>query len=295
MAHDHAHGEHDHEHDADHVHEEEDTRIRVLHGASPFCHWSYGYEPVLQRLRLLYGDQIKVNTYHTPVYQDWEQHLRDYELDDASMREWVDEIEALIQLPTNRAWLDNPTKNCVPGTMMLHAAESVKPGTGERFARLVWYAMAVDGDGLNEDATLWKLLERAGAPRKQVEQALEDGRAEASLRTDAQSYHALGLNYYSLQLRDFEGRIVILEHAFDSAKSEDALDWLGRGKLRKQSLPNVADYVASHAPVSQRELEQVFKLDAAKARKAAEPAEKAGKVARVERLGHTFWVPPALK
>jgi predicted DsbA family dithiol-disulfide isomerase len=289
MAHDHAAHEHD-EHEG-HEHGPEDTRIRVLHGASPFCHWSYGYEPVLQRLRLLYGDQIKVNTYHTPVYQDWDQHLRDYEMDAQGMRGWVDEIEGLVQMPLNRAWLDHPTKDCVPGTMMLHAVEAVKPGAGERFARLVWHAIAVEGDGLNDEATLFKLAERAGAPRKQVEQAMADGRAEASRSTDAQSYHALGLNYYALQVRDFEGRTVILEHAFESAKVEDALEWLSRGKLRKQALPSVADYVAQHAPVSLREVREVFRLDEAKARKAAEQAEKSGKVARVDKLGHTYWVP----
>lgn len=263
----------------------------MLHGASPLCHWSYGYEPVLQRIRLVYGDQVKVNVYTIPVYESFDQWMKDYELDDAGLREWMAEAQGLIRLPVNMDYFERPTESCVPATLAVHAAELAEPGAGERLARLVGHAMSIEGRALGDDDLL-QLAERVGAPRKQVEAAIADGRAEVSVRTDAQSMHALGLDFYALQLRDSDGRTVILEHAFDSAKVEDALDWLGRGELRKNALPQPLDYAARHAPVSLREMEQVFRLDAAGVERALEPAVKARKLVRKEMLGHPFWLPP---
>jgi predicted DsbA family dithiol-disulfide isomerase len=286
------------DHDAhEHAHEPEDRRIRLLHGASPFCWWSYGYEAVLNRARLVYGDQIKVNTYQIPVYEDLDEHNRSYGTDDPKVREeWRQEAAGFMQMPVDPRAVAALPKTSVPGTLAVHAAEAVKPGAGQRLARWIGYLIDVDPQGLDLDdpATYPKLAELCGAPRKQVEQALADGRAEASLKEDSQSMHALGLNFYALQCRDFEGRTVTLEYAFDSAKVEEALEWLARGTLRKQALPPVDQFVADHAPVSLHEVREVFRLDEAKARRAAEPAERGGKVVRKDVAGHTFWLPKEL-
>ena len=288
-----AHPEHDHDHEHEHEgheHGEEDTRIRVLHGASPFCHWSFGYEPVLQRLRLVYGDQIKVNTYNIPVYERWQQWMEDYGLDEASLRAWIDEMEGLIGLPLNREYLKHPTASCDPGTRVLHAAEAAKPGAGEQVARRLLFALYVEGRNFDDQEALLALAEQAGAPRKAVEAALADGRADEAMKADGQDMHALGLNFFELQIADGKRR-VMLEHGFDPAQAESALEWLSGGTLRKRALPSVADYVAQHAPLTRFEVERVFRLSAADAERAAAPAEKAGKVQRKTLNGHPCWLP----
>lgn len=282
---------HEHEHEA-REHEPEDRRLRVLHGASPFCWWSYGYEPVLSRVKLLYGDQVKVNTYQVPVYEDRDEHHRGYGTDDPKvLREWVEEAAQLMHIPLSMEAIEALPRSCLPGTLAVHAAEAVKPGSGERLARLIGYHANIEPFPFEDGGAILKLAERAGAPRKQVEQALADGRAERSLAEDSQSMHALGLNFFALQLRDFEGRTVILEHAFDSVKVEEGLEWLSRGQLRKSALPEPLDYAVQHAPASLREIQEVFRLDAAESRKALEPGERAGTLQRREVLGHTFWLP----
>ncbi|HEV8360763.1 MAG TPA: hypothetical protein VGR28_09950 [Candidatus Thermoplasmatota archaeon] len=288
----------DHEHEGhEHAQEPEDKRLRVLHGASPFCWWTYGYEGVLNRLRLVYGDQIKVNTYQIPVYQDLEEHNKSYGTDDPKvMAEWKAEAEQFMGLPIRPEAVAKLPKTCVPGTLAVSAAEICQPGAGEKLARWIGFLVNVDPQGrdMDDEATYLKLAELLGLPRKPVEQALEDGRAEARVREEMQSMHALGLNFFALQARDFEGRTVIIEYAFDSAKMEEALEWLSRGKLRKHALPSPTDYIVQHAPVSMREVREVFRLDEAKVLAAAQAAERGGKVVRKEYQGHTFWLPKAL-
>jgi predicted DsbA family dithiol-disulfide isomerase len=289
------HAAHDHDEHEGHDHEGhahgEDTRIRVLHGASPACHWSFGYQPVLERLRLVYGDQIVINTYQIPVYESFDQWMQDYGLDAASLQEWMAEIRGLIRLPVSAAYQAHPIRDCTPITMALQAAECARPGAGDRVARWAWFAISVEGRDLNAPDAGLKLAERAGVPRKEVEAALADGRAEARLREDAQSMHALGLNFFALQVRDFEGRTVTLEHAFDAAKIEEAVEWLSRGKVRKQALPSLAGYAQEHAPVSLRELQEVFRADEAKVRAALDPLTRAGALREQRFDGHAFWLP----
>jgi putative protein-disulfide isomerase len=286
--HDHEHGEHGHGHD----HEQEaDDRIRVLHGASPLCHWSFGYEPVLQRLRLLYGDQIKVNVYTIPVYDSWEEHVAKYGLDAGGMAAWFEESDAAIGLPANLKAFDPPTRDCTPATRVVHAAELVKPGAGEKVMRRIHFALYMEGANFNDLGKLLAIAEACGAPRKAVEAAIADGRADEAIRADNGDMHALGLNFFELQVAQGKRRAV-LEHGFDPADAEGAIAWLSGGKLRKQALPSVADYVAAHAPVTRWELERVFQLGSQEAEAAAAPAEKAGKVQRRVVHGHPCWVPP---
>lgn len=285
---------HHHEHDdaQEHAHEE-DTRIRVLHGASPLCDWSVAYEGVLNRLRLVYGDQIKVNVYQIPVYESWPQWLENYGMTQEEAMAWFEEAKDTTGLPSNPDYWRDPPKSCVPGTLFVHAAEIAKPGAGERLARRIGFGMVFEGQKWNDEADLYKAAERAGAPRKQVEAALADGRAEEALKQDGQDMHSLGLNFYTLQVRDPEGKTTVsLEHAFDPAKVEDAVEYLSKGQLRKHALPTLEQYAAQHAPVSSRELQQVFRSDAAKVRAGLAPAEKAGQLVRKNLLGMDCWLTP---
>ena len=38
----------------------EDPPIEIVHFADPWCWWSWGLEPILQRLREVYGDNVQV-------------------------------------------------------------------------------------------------------------------------------------------------------------------------------------------------------------------------------------------
>lgn len=286
---------HEHEHDHDHEgHEhEEDTRIRVLHGASPFCDWSLAYEGVLNRLRLAYGDQIKVNVYQIPVYDSWPQWLENYGMTQEEAMAWFQEVKGTTGLPANTDFWKDPPKSCLPGTLFVHAAELVKPGAGERLARRIGFGMQFEGQRWNDEADLYKAAEKAGAPRKQLEAALADGRAEESLKADRQDMHSLGLNFYALQVHGTDGKTTVtLEHAFDAARVESAIEWLSQGQLRKHGLPTVEQYALQHAPVSTLELTQVFRSDAAKVRAALAPSEKAGKLVRRNLLGMDCWLAP---
>ncbi|HET6317484.1 MAG TPA: hypothetical protein VFG86_13570, partial [Chloroflexota bacterium] len=166
-------------------------------------------------------------------------------------------------------------------------------GAGERLARIINFGMTFEGNRWNDEADLYQAAEKAGVPRKQLEAALNDGRAEAALRQDNQDMHSLGLNFYALQVRSGDGKTtVILEHEFDGRKVEEAIDWLSGGKLRKHALPTIEAYAVQNAPLSSHELQRVFRSDAAKVKAALEPAVKSRKLVHKTLLGMDCWLPP---
>ena len=55
-----------------------DHKIAVVHATAPTCWWSWGYEPVFNRLELVYGDQIETFVYYGAVYEDIEEYKKEY-------------------------------------------------------------------------------------------------------------------------------------------------------------------------------------------------------------------------
>ncbi len=51
-------------------------KVHVHHATAPTCWWSWGYEAVMNRLPLVYGDQVQVHLYRGVVYEDVQQYLK---------------------------------------------------------------------------------------------------------------------------------------------------------------------------------------------------------------------------
>ena len=56
------------------------TKIQVLHATAPTCFWSWGYEAVINRLKLVYGDQIEIKLATFCVYDDLDEYMKHYEM-----------------------------------------------------------------------------------------------------------------------------------------------------------------------------------------------------------------------
>jgi hypothetical protein len=77
----------------------QDHRIAVVHFTAPTCWWSWGYEAVFNRLKLVYGDQIKIVILYGTVYEDIDEYKKNYELDDAGMVAWLKKHKKLWAYP----------------------------------------------------------------------------------------------------------------------------------------------------------------------------------------------------
>ncbi len=267
-------------------------KLQVVHASSPVCSWSWGYAPIVNRLRLVYGSQIDVVVGQAIPYTDRAQWLVDYEMTDAEAVDFEREIHDAIGLPMRivPSWTAMPA-SCLPAAAAVKAAGLAFGATAERrLARRLMNAFLVDGRDTSDEGVIADVVREAGLDLDATLKAAGDDATQA-LEGDAQRL-GHGANFYSLLVRDGKGTTIALERAYDPARVESAIDWLAGRKLRKAKPTDVVGYVRENGSVSLAEVRKVFGWDAARAKAALAKAEKAGAIERrdVEGIrGGKFW------
>jgi predicted DsbA family dithiol-disulfide isomerase len=143
-----------------------DQRIAVVHFTAPTCWWSWGYEPVFNRLKLVYGDQINVLTFYGTVYEDIEEYKKNYELDDAGMAAWAKEAQEIMGVPMHLNYrFDRMPKDMLPATLAVIAAERQGHEKGHRLYRALLRRNIVEDQDVTQEATIFGGGERSGARR----------------------------------------------------------------------------------------------------------------------------------
>jgi len=101
--------------------------------------------------------------------------------------------------------------------------------------------------------------------------------------------HQAPLSFYNVVVSDGEGRMVVLDHAFDPARVEDSIDWISRGRLEKHVPQDVRGYVAEQGPTPLSEIVRVFALPGPRVLRELAQAEEDGLMERVVLAGEVFW------
>src|SRR5437762_11573965 len=76
-----------------------DPPIEIVHFADPWCWWSWGLEPVLQRLREGYGDRLQVEYSMGGRCKDLDVWMTEYAVDEISAVERIRKPGAVINQP----------------------------------------------------------------------------------------------------------------------------------------------------------------------------------------------------
>src|SRR5438094_8133481 len=82
-----------------------DPPIEIVHFADPWCWWSWGLEPVLQRLREVYGNRVQAEYRMGGACDDLDAWMKEYGVDEAWAGDWIRESLAVFQTALNREFL----------------------------------------------------------------------------------------------------------------------------------------------------------------------------------------------
>ncbi|HLC39984.1 MAG TPA: DsbA family protein, partial [archaeon] len=112
------------------------NKILVLHATAPTCWWSWGYEAVIHRLRMVYGDQIEIRIWTAFVYEDFDEHLKHYEMTWQDYLNWAKEGVDIMKVPleTNLK-REKMSKTVFPATVAFFAALKQDHKKAERLSR----------------------------------------------------------------------------------------------------------------------------------------------------------------
>lgn len=265
-------------------------RIQVYHSTAPTCFWSWGYEAVFNRLRLVYGDQIDVHIQVACVYDDFQEYLKHYELTFEGMRDSTKEAIGIMGVPLHTDLVrDQFPPSVMPASFAAMAARRQGDVIGARFFRALLRRSCVEGQDVTRDPILLEAAKEAGLnlPRFRKDLANRDGLL-ADYQNQGDAFYHMPLGFYNVILTDGGDRTVILDHAFDPKIVDDAIDYLSGGTLRRRAPGDIVRYLRDHGPAPTKEIERVFGLTPSSAGVKLRRLASGGKVrsSRLARAAH---------
>jgi predicted DsbA family dithiol-disulfide isomerase len=268
-----------------------DQRVAVVHFTAPSCWWSWGYEPVFNRLNLVYGDQINVLTLYGTVYEDIEEYKKNYELDDAGMATWAKEAQQIMGVPMHLNYrFDRMPKNMLPATLAVVAGVRQGHEKGHRLYRALLRRNIVEDQDVTQEATIFGAVKEAELDETTFRKDWAD---HASLKTDLEKQGEgappVHVGFYNIAVTDGHGRSVYLDQQFQPSVVEGAIDYLTDGRLRKAKPIDVLAYLEAQGPTSLVEVERVFDLPSNDATAELERLESLGMAKRSTLAGAHFW------
>ena len=272
---------------------EHPNKIIVLHATAPTCWWSWGYESVLNKLRLVYGDQIDLRLLTLCVYEDFNDWMEKYEI--KSWKEnldWAKEASEIMKVPmeTNMDRKKVP-KNVMPASIAVIAAKLQGEKKAERLSREILRRLVVEQEDVSDTEVLLDAAKDSGLDLVKFKKDFADKKAREHEYIHQQENfpHHLPLNFYNIVVTDGANRVVLLDHAFEPKIVEDAIDYLSAGKLKKNKPSDILAYLKEHGPTPLIEVSRVFDLNADEAKKKLTDLEKSGKVQSMDLIGFQFW------
>jgi predicted DsbA family dithiol-disulfide isomerase len=273
----------------EHAHEET-RKITIFHATAPTCWWSWGYEGALNRVRLVYGDQVDVRLLYGTVWEDFDEYLKGYELTVDAVNEWAEESADLMGVPIRANYGTNEPRNLVPATYATLAARKQGEKKGERFARALLRRFVVEGRDVTQEDVLLDAAQEAGLDLTSFHRDLADTAArQADRENQGEGFPHLPLGFYALTLTDGGDRTVLLDHAFDPKVVEEAIDYLSRGALRKSDPTDVVAYLREHGLAPTMEIARVFGVPAEEMGTRLAALAREGKTERVDLAGGPHW------
>jgi len=271
--------------------QDHDHRIAVVHFTAPTCWWSWGYEPVFNRLKLVYGDQIKLVTLYGAVYEDIEEYKKNYELDDAGMVAWAKESQEIMGVPIHLNYrFDRMPKNLLPATLAVMAGMRQSHEKGHRLYRALLRRNIVEEQDVTDRETIFEAVKESGLDDARFNRDWAD---QASLKTDLEKQGEgeppVHVGFYNIAVTDGHGRTVYLDQQFEPSTAEGAIDYLSNGQLKKTKPTDVLAYLKAQGPTSLVEVQRVFDLSSNEAVAELERLEKLGKTKRSTLARATFW------
>ena len=271
----------------------DDHRVMIVHFTAPTCWWSWGYEPVFSRLKLVYGDKVNILTFYGTVYEDVEEYKKNYELDDKGAVAWAKEAQGIMGVPMHFDYsFERMPKNLLPATLAVMAGLRQGHERGHRLYRSLLRRSIVEGQDVTLEATIFEAAREAELDAaKFKDDWLNQEALKSDLEKQGEGAPPVHVGFYNIAVTDGRGRTVYLDQQFQPSVVEGAIDYLTDGRLKKAKPTDVLAYVKAQGPTHLVEVERVFSLSTEDARAELGRLEKTGKIKRSTLAGETFWSP----
>jgi predicted DsbA family dithiol-disulfide isomerase len=257
----------------------------------PMCTWCWGSEPIVRRLRAVFGEQVQFRYVMGGLIEDFETFY-DAANDISEPGEvgphWREASER-HGMPVDTAIFDeDPAHSTYPASRAFTAARQQGRKRGHRYLRRLREAYATKVRNVNHREEQVAIAEAVGLDVDAFTTALEDGTAQAAFEDDLDRTREAGVRAFPTYHVDGPNG----EQGLSGFKTFEQLTTALTAvdpSLERRSPPPMAAFVADHGPVATREVAEVYELGDGKARQALESLVDDGTVRREQRGNGYFW------
>jgi len=271
--------------------------INVIHYGDPWCWYSWGLEPAIQRLHEVYGETIAIVYKMGGVFNDLDGWRAKYGVeDDAALSQWIAESDRMMRNPFD---LDYVLKSGMKDTWKACIAVKAAGLQGEelmlRFYRKLMEAIQLFSQNGSDDEMIKKVAAQCGLDLGKFVDDLRGSKASSMFNDDRHSMAAEGGNFFSLLIVSNDNGERKLVSGYTSGEYERAIDKMLGKRLNKKTPIDIIEYFDKRKGlfVTAREISEVFQTDEADAERRLSGLSKSGILKKKTIDGSSYWSFPA--
>lgn len=268
-----------------------DAKIQILHFADPWCFWSWGIEPLLQRLRAVYGEDLEVIYGMGGMADDFRRWQVTYGVDDGGTIDWIRKAGDSTGNPSNpRYMLDAGLGSTTRSCCAVKAAERQDRHKAERYFRRLMERFQLEAEP-DDDATLLAAAEDVGLDAQALAADLDTPEIAQAFKDDKALMQKSRANFLSLIVITGK-RTVARSGLFQAAPYEKLIATLAPDVPRRKP-DDILAYLAglSGHLVHTREVSEVFQIPDAEAETRLRELHAAGLIGKKSFDFAEYWVP----
>jgi predicted DsbA family dithiol-disulfide isomerase len=277
--------------------------VEVIEYTDPYCTWCWGSEPILKKIKEVYGDQVKITfkmgglveditNFYDPLnriggegmFEQVAEHWKD-----ASKRHGMPVDARVFQD------LKGEFHSTYPANIAYKAAQIQNQELADKFLRRMREAAAAERQAIHMVKVQVELAKDVGLDAEKFLQALESGKAEKAFYEDLKECRDLGITGFpTFHIKNNHGEGIFLTGYQRFESFERIFKSLVGDALRRREMvateENLMKFIEKYGKVATKEVAEVFDLEIEDAERLLATLERKGMVVSVKVGNGYFWL-----
>lgn len=269
--------------------------IELFTFTDPICTWCWGSEPVVRKIRELYGDQLRlvyrmgglvesVKNFHDPVNKinamNFYSKMGDYWLASSDRHKMPVDPSFFQEYKTD-------FRSSWPACLAVKAAQMQDEELAARYLRRLREAGLAECKPIHRRKVQMELADEIGLDSAKLKEDIDSGAAGHAFETDMQEYHTQGGEAFPFYiLRTPAGEELPLNGYVSSMALEKLIEEKGEGRLVRHepvlSEENLLAFVEKYGKVAIREVGELYMIPMSEAEKNLDRLAEPGKIRKVK-------------
>jgi len=271
--------------------------IEILYYTDPYCTWCWGSEPILRRVKEVYGEQIKItykmgglveniDNFYDPLNRiSTVEQVAPHWLEASERHGMPVDVKIFEEIKSD-------FKSTYPANIAYKAAQFQGDELAEKFLRRMREAAAAERQQIHRPEVLTKLAEEVGLDKERFAKDLESKKAKDAFYADLHEARSQGISGFpTFVIRNQEGQEIMLRGYRSFETFKEVFHSLVKVPLKERSPTNIENFVKKYGHVATREVAEVFGLNLEEAKQKLQDLEMAGIIREIHLGNGSFWEP----